>query len=216
MAAVSASTRHILTLTGRGFNYAQIGRVTGVNRSLIRQIAQGAKPGRNLTPTLRALVKSEAPAPKKGKSVENVKLPAPKRKALATGERAPVRQKEQQTSQIPVAGQKEKEGATVERRTAKAGTNAITRAAAKGQNVKISIRFKSVKNYASSKAAPGTVDLFDRGGMNAQQVLDMLEGFDGSDGKRFEQLVEEVLSARGVEVRGFEGIEVSRFDVDRR
>ena len=43
----------------------------------------------------------------------------------------------------------------------------------------------------------------------------MLDGFQGSEAKRFEQLVEHVLSARGVEVEGFKGITVSRFDVNR-
>ena len=42
-------------LTGAGLNYADIGRALDRNRSLVRQVAIGAKPGHNLTDALGAL-----------------------------------------------------------------------------------------------------------------------------------------------------------------
>ncbi len=206
MARESASTRYIRELQGRGYNYAQIGRATGVNRSLIRQIGQGQKPGRNLTPALRALAKSDAPPPKRGQSIEGVKVPEPTHKTTKSGERAAVRQKEQDVGR----------GTVVERRTAKAGLNAIKKAAARGQNVKVTITFAVIEEYKGrERVVNARVELFKKGGENAQLVLERMAQTEGSLEKGFAQMAQEVLGGSLEKAQGFQGIEVYSFNVDR-
>lgn len=212
MARESASTRYIHELQGRGYNYAQIGRATGVNRSLIRQIGQGTKPGRNLTPALRALAKSDAPPPKRGQSIEGVKVPEPTHKTTKSGERAAVRQKEQQ---VGAPGQKGA-GTTVERRTAKAGLNAIKRAAARGQNVKVTITFDVIEEYQGrERVTDARVELFSKGGEDAQSVLERFAQTEGSAERGFAEMAKDVLGARIEKAKGFQSIEVYAFNVDR-
>jgi hypothetical protein len=125
-----------------------------------------------------------------------------------------VRQKEVRTS-IPQSGQKEKSGSFVERRTPQAGMNAIRKAAAAGQNVKLTLRFATVKGYGDKQPRKNAdVNLFERGGANAQDLLDKLEAMEGSDASKFKQLVEEVLQAQEIEVSGFQSISVG-LDVER-
>jgi len=211
MARVSASTRYVRELQARGFNYAQIGKVAGVNRSLIRQIGLGEKPGRNLTPALRALAKSDSPPPKRGQAIEGVKVPEPKHKTTASGERAPVRQRERAAGKVPAG-----EATVVERRTAKAGMNAIKRAAARGHNVKVTIKFAYLEEYKGrEQVRNASVELFGRGGEDAQRVLETLDVQEGSLEKAFAGLVSEVLGGRVGKVQGFQGIDVYSFPVNR-
>lgn len=212
MPGVSASTRYVRELTARGFNYAQIGKVAGVDRSLIRQIGLGQKPGRNLTPTLRALAKSEAAAPPRGKAIEGVKAPTPTRKTTATGERAAVRQPETRLGEPGQRGS----GTVVERRTAKAGVNAIKKAAARGQNVKVTLMFEVVEEYKGREEVHNArVELFSKGGEDAQRVLETLAQQEGGLERAFAGLAKEVLGANMEKARGFQGIEVYAFNVER-
>ncbi len=209
MARESAATRHIRALQARGFNYAQIGRAVGVNRSLVRQIGLGQKPGRNLAPSLRALAKSDAPPPRRGQSIEGVKIPEPAHKTTRSGERAAVRQPE-------VRAGNDVNGIMVERRTAKAGLNAIKRAAARGQNVKVTITFAVVEEYKGrERVTHARVELFKKGGEDAQRVLEQLAQTEGSLEKGFAQLAQDVLGANLEKAQGFEGIEVYSFNVNR-
>lgn len=57
------SAELIAQLLANGYTYASIGRAIGRDRSLVRQIAVGSKPGRNLTASLAQLAQGAAPAP---------------------------------------------------------------------------------------------------------------------------------------------------------
>lgn len=73
------SAELIAELLASGETYASIGRAIGRDKSLIRQVARGTKPGRNLTDALAAVTRREH-------------VPEPPRRRTRTGEPARVRQ----------------------------------------------------------------------------------------------------------------------------
>lgn len=90
---MSESTELVRELLAGGLNYADIGEALGRDRSLVRQVGVGAKPGNNLRDALAGLRERLAgvPAAESRRAARAATVPAPERRQTATGKPARVR-----------------------------------------------------------------------------------------------------------------------------
>lgn len=155
--AVSESGAIIARLLAQGANYQTIGETLGRNRSLVRQVAIGAKPGHNLRDALaqleRAVSAGAAPA-----STRAAPVPEPARRTTHAGTLARVRKPTTIRGASWTAS-------TVKRSAARNGARGLghplSDAAEDGRQVAATITFTSavsVESYGSSGrgiAGPG-------------------------------------------------------------
>lgn len=141
---LSAAGAIIERLRGQGVSMESIGRAVGRNRSLIRQVGMGAKPGHNLTAPLEALERRLQGLDGRAANAEARaaagNVPAPARRTTAAGRPARTR------AATTVSGRTGKwSTSTVKRQGARSGGRGLLRpldaAADAGRNVAASVSF---------------------------------------------------------------------------
>jgi len=88
--------------------------------------------------------------------------------------------------------------------------------AARGQNVKVTITFDVIEEYKGrERVTNARVELFSKGGEDAQRVLERFAQTEGSAARGFAEMAKDVLGERIEKAKGFQSIEVYSFNVDR-
>ena len=153
---MSETQTAILAMRAAGLSYRAIGRVLGVNDSLVGQIARGAKPGRNLASRAGAA----AEAVTSGRAPETVALPdAPRRQQR-------VRQPTQRSGARWTTG-------TAKRAATRSGARSlvptIDDAAARGRRmaIRVRVRGKEIRMGAGGQ------------GIDAETFSDLVAAHDG-------------------------------------
>jgi hypothetical protein len=165
---MSESTDLVRELLAGGMNYADVGRALGRDRSLIRQVGVGAKPGNNLRAALEGLRDRLAGV--------QAAVPAPTRRTTARGKPARTRAK---TVHGDRAGhERAYSTGIVKKQGARSGggnlTGALARAADAGRTVSVTVSFDravTVDPYkGSKKGVPGPGGTLDMQLGDAEEV----------------------------------------------
>lgn len=209
---MSTSAELLAGLLARGHNYADIGKAIGRNRSYVRQVAIGAKPGTGLRDSLAALTGGL----EKGASLDQAAAtaPAPARRTTASGKAARVRRP------TTVRGNGW-QTSTVKKAAARSGAHGMAHpladAAKDGKTVAVTVSF-GVSVYVTHDygrrgvhGAGGTVEM-ELG--PAAAVLDRLNDRYGGD---FSSMVISEAARRGmlagIDEAAADGLEVGSIDV---
>lgn len=177
---VSESGAIVARLVAAGANYETIGQALGRNRSLVRQVALGVKPGHNLTAALERLEARVTELPggvDVNRAARGLEVPAPTRRVTGRGHLARVRRP------TTISG-RAYSTSTIKRQAAGSGgrslMHTITDAAEAGRRVAVSVRFDrsiNVRSYGKSKrgqAGAGGVLDFELG--EGDELLDAVDG----------------------------------------
>lgn len=158
--AVSESGAIIQELVGQGLNYASIGRALGRDRSLIRQVGVGSKPGANLAASLAELRERVS---RVGKEAAAAPVTEPARRTTRAGTAARTRKALSYEGRGFATKTVKRQGS---RSGGKSLAGMVQRAAAQGRSVAVTITFDkkvNVQAYGSSKRAKsgagGSLDL---------------------------------------------------------
>lgn len=148
---VSESSEIIRRLVASGANYQDIGQALGRNRSLIRQVSIGAKPGHNLRASLEELENRLAGAGNVHQAARTATVTAPGKRTTRTGALARVRKP------VTIRGNNWT-ASTVKRSGVKGGArglgHVLSDAAESGQQVAVTVSVNnslSVESYGSSR-----------------------------------------------------------------
>lgn len=153
---MSESGEIIGRLLGLGANYETIGQAVGRNRSLVRQVGIGAKPGHNLRESLAELerrVTGLAPGANVNREARQVPVAAPERRKTGRGHLARVRK-------AVTISRTHYSISTVKKQAAASGArglgHTIADAADQGRTVAVSVTFdRSITVHAYGKGKRG-------------------------------------------------------------
>jgi hypothetical protein len=164
---MSESSDLVNELRRLGVNYQAIGEAVGRNRSLIRQVGIGAKPGNNLRDALAELrdrLAALAPGERTRASAAAPVTAAPARRTTASGREARLRQR------ITHGGRGRWSASNIKRQASRSGARSLGKvlesAADDGMDLAVTITFDrsvSVASYGRGKrgipGAGGTLDV---------------------------------------------------------
>ena len=149
----SESTELVRELVAGGLNYADIGRALGRDRSLVRQVGTGAKPGNNLREALAGLQArlQGVPAAQAKPAARAATVPAPARRQTRGGRAARVRRPMRHEGASYSVGAAKQQGA---RHGAK-GPEAVLRRAPEGRQVAATVSFPPHSGVAINGTSGG-------------------------------------------------------------
>lgn len=209
---MSTSAELLADLLAGGLNYADVGKALGRNRSYVRQVAIGAKPGHGLTESLAAL--RERLAAGGADAAKTAAVPAPEARVTRAGRPARVRRP---TTTGPKSGAWAT--STVKRQGARNGAHGLAHAMhdadEAGQTLAVTVTFaKSVTvlrayGHRGQAGRGGSVEM-ELG--EAGDVLDGLAAYDGNvTAYLIARMVERGDIASGVKTGQVEAVEMRRY-----